>query len=100
MSISIINDPCLECGKATLGVFTASDGTTIGVGMNRLSYDDGDRDGWLCGDCAGFECDECGENIYIDEDITVETENYGNLRFHDECFKTRGLKDGERIQGE
>jgi hypothetical protein len=84
----VSNDPCLECGKPTLGVLTMSDGTTIGVGINRLGYVDSNEgiDGWLCGDCAGYECDSCGKNIYLDEDINVVNEDGNNDKYHEECL--------------
>lgn len=78
------NDPCLDCGKPTLGVMTMADGSTVGIGINRLSYDEG----WRCGECAGYECEECGENIYLDEDISIETEQYGTNKYHEECLTT------------
>ena len=89
------NDPCLDCGTPTLGVMTMPDGSTVGIGMNRLSYDDG----WRCGNCAGYECDGCGKNIYLDEDITIETEKFGNEKYHYECL-TPELKLVAIEQGE
>lgn len=82
------NDPCLDCGTPTLKVLTLGDGSTIGIGMNRLGYIDSNQgiDGWLCGDCAGYECDGCGKNIYLDEDITVTDENGQNEKYHEECL--------------
>lgn len=80
------NDPCLDCGTPTLKVMTASNGQTYGVGINRLFYDEGDREGFRCGECAGYECDSCGKNIYLDEDITIETELNGNEKYHYECL--------------
>ena len=93
------NDPCLDCGKPTLGVLQLDNGATVGIGMNRLFCDDGDREGYRCGDCAGFECDACGKNIYLDEDITIETEQYGNEKYHVECLtpelRAKAIEQGE-----
>jgi len=82
------NDPCLECGTPTLGVLTMADGSTIGIGLGRLSYVDTneDIDGWLCGSCAGYECDSCGETIFLDEDITVTNAEGWNEKYHDDCL--------------
>ena len=90
------NDPCLDCGTPTLGVMTMPDGSTVGIGMNRLSYDDG----WRCGNCAGYECDGCGKNIYLDEDITVvHGEHQENYKYHEECLtpelKLLAIEQGE-----
>ena len=88
------NDPCLECGTPTLGVLTMADGSTIGIGMSRLpaygwgseGIGDEGRDGYLCGSCAGYECDSCGENIFLDEDITVVNEDGQDEKYHDDCL--------------
>ena len=79
------NDPCLDCGTPTLGVMTMADGSTVGIGMNRLLCDDGDKEGWRCGECAGYECFKCDKNIYLDMDIDIETED-GNEKYHEECL--------------
>lgn len=93
------NDPCLECGAPTLGLLTMANGSTVGIGMNRLSYDDGEREGWLCGECAGYECDSCGKTIYLDEDITITDENGQNNKYHYDCLtpelKSLGIEQGE-----
>lgn len=89
------NDPCVDCGTSTLGVMTLGDGSTVGIGMNRLSCDDG----WRCGECAGYECDSCGKNIYLDEDICIETEHHGNEKYHYDCLtpelRLLAIKQGE-----
>ena len=93
------HDPCVECGTPTLGVMTLSDGSTVGIGINRLGYDDGERNGWLCGECAGHECDACGKNIYLDEDITIVNEQGWNEKYHYECLtpelKLLAIEQGE-----
>ena len=83
-----INDPCLDCGTPTLGVMTMADGSTVGIGINRLGYVDTNKgiDGWLCGECAGYECEACDKNIYLDEDITIVNEQGWNEKYHDDCL--------------
>jgi hypothetical protein len=65
-----------------------ADGSTVGIGINRLFCVEGDREGYRCGECAGYECEECGKTIYLDEDISIETEEYGNNKYHEECLTT------------
>ena len=93
--MEILHDPCIDCGKPTLGIMTMADGSTIGVGISRLSYDDG----WRCGECAGFECDACEKNIYLDEDITIDMGENGNNRYHYDCLtpelKLLAIEQGE-----
>ena len=93
------NDPCLDCGKPTLGILTMADGSTVGIGIDRLSCDDGEQNGWRCGECAGYECDSCGKNIYLDMDITVVNENGYNDKYHEECLtpelRLLAIKQGE-----
>jgi hypothetical protein len=81
---------------------TLADGSTVGVGINRLGYTDSNKDidGWLCSDCAGYECDSCGKNIYLDEDITVlQGEEEANYKYHEECltpeFRALAIEQGE-----
>lgn len=76
------NDPCLECGKPTAFLWTLTDGNTVLVGVDRLSSEDG----WLCGNCAGYECDGCGKKIYLDEDVSVTDTNGDYLKYHYECL--------------
>jgi hypothetical protein len=89
------NDPCLDCGTPTLGTLQLDNGTTIGIGINRLpvfrwgsqGLGDEGKDGYLCGECAGYECDSCGKNIYLDEDITISQGEHGaNYKYHEECL--------------
>ena len=82
------NDPCVDCGKSTLGVLTMADGSAVGIGINRLGYVDTNEgiDGWLCGECAGYECDSCGKNIFLDEDVTVVNKDGQNDKYHEECL--------------
>ena len=98
----ITHDPCVECGTPTLGVMTLADGSTVGIGINRLGYIDSNQgiDGWLCGECAGYECDSCGKSIYLDEDITVvHGEDEANYKYHEECLtpelKLLAIEQGE-----
>ena len=93
------NDPCLDCGTPTLGVLTMADGSTVGIGINRLFYDEGNREGYRCGECAGYECDSCGENIFLDEDITIVNAEGHNEKYHDDCL-THDLRALAIEQGE
>ena len=36
---------------------------------NKAGHEIGMRDGYLCCECGGFECDRCGEKMLIDEDV-------------------------------
>jgi hypothetical protein len=61
--------------------------------VNRIPSDDG----WSCAECAGYECDECHENIYLDCEVRVDYEegmvfHYGN--YHEECYNE--AKHGKR----
>lgn len=88
-------DPCIYCGESTAFGATRSDGTLIGKFVNRIGadrIDDQDEylDGYSCAECAGFECDECGEQIYLDSEVRVESENaqgyYIYANYHDKCY--------------
>jgi hypothetical protein len=48
---------------------------------------------------VNWTCDGCGKNIYLDEDITIETEKFGNEKYHYECL-TPELKLVAIEQGE
>jgi hypothetical protein len=73
-------DPCAYCGRST--AFGAGDGLFV----NRIGVDDG----WGCAECAGFECDECGQQIYLDCEIRVDYEDENNVfhygNYHEECY--------------
>jgi hypothetical protein len=59
-----IIDPCVHCGESTAFGF--------GNYVNRLGWDDG----WSCAMCAGYECDLCDQNIYLDEDHNIDGEGH------------------------
>jgi hypothetical protein len=71
-------DPCIYCGEPT------ARGNPLN--RDRIPADDG----WACAECAGYECDECHQNIYIDTETRVEHEDdngvyhYGN--YHEDCY--------------
>ena len=80
-STKTVKDPCIWCGEST----------AFGSGrfVNRIPSDRDDEestlDGWACAECAGYECDECGEQIYVDEEIRVDhLDQYGN--YHEDCY--------------
>ncbi len=56
-------DPCVYCGLSTAFGF--------GRFVNRLPIDDG----YGCAECSGFVCDICGEQIYLDMEITDKEES-------------------------
>ena len=67
-------EPCVHCKEST----------AFGQGkfVNRIPSDDG----YACAECAGFECDECGKQIYLDTEVSVE--NTGEcFKYHAECHK-------------
>ena len=78
-------DPCLYCGESTALGAKRADGSLICKFVNRIPADDG----WACAECAGFECDACGEGIYLDHEVRVDFTDdmgkwhYGN--YHDTC---------------
>ena len=81
-------DPCVYCQRST--AFGS------GLFVNRIPVDDG----WGCAECSGFECDECGKQIYLDTEVRVESVkghiyNYGN--YHTECYNK--TKHGEASWG-
>lgn len=90
-----MKDLCIYCGESTAFGARREDGSLIGKFVNRIPADRDDfttgvyHEGWACAECAGFECDECGQNIYLDCETRVEfIENdkyhYGN--YHTECY--------------
>ena len=83
----IENDACVHCQRST--AFNSGNGLFV----NRIPTDDG----WACAECAGFECDECEQQIYLDTEVRVDYEkdgvfHYGN--YHEDCYSF--LKHGER----
>lgn len=75
-----VKDPCVYCGRSTAlgsGLFVNR------IGADREDYHEGTYvDGYACAECAGFDCDECGQSIYLDTE--VRTEPYGN--YHEHCY--------------
>lgn len=76
-------DPCVWCGHPT----------ALGHGrfVNRIPAVTDDADGYACAECAGYECDECGEQIYLDHEVRVDFTDpltglyrYGN--YHERCY--------------
>jgi hypothetical protein len=83
-------DKCVHCGEDTsfgsgrfvnrLGIGTTSDCVDwlpADIQAERL-----DVDGWGCAECSGFECDKCGEQIYLDEDVS-DADGY---HYHEKCL--------------
>jgi len=88
--IATVIDPCVHCQRST------AFGSGNGLFVNRIPSDED----WACAECAGFECDECDKQIYLDTEVRVEElrgniYNYGN--YHTECYNKD--KHGEASWG-
>jgi len=66
---------CLGCKEPTN---PSHPDYTIGHFVNRTPADDG----WLCGYCGGFECDECEKDIYVDCEVRLKDCGYN---YHEVC---------------
>jgi hypothetical protein len=63
---------------------------------NKIIFAEGEyRDGYACGECGGFLCDRCDEQIYIDCDVMADQVypekdaqefKYGAVHVHEECL--------------
>lgn len=76
MSTEVL-DPCIYCQEPT--------GRGNPLNRDRIPSDDG----WACAECAGYECDECNQNIYLDTETRVEHEKDGVFRYgnyHEDCY--------------
>lgn len=82
-------DPCVWCGRST--AFGSGEGLFVNrVGADREELNgDGETigylDGWACPECAGYDCAECNEPIYVDCEVRVIDEHGGNTFYHEEC---------------
>jgi len=43
-------------------------------------------DGWMCAECAAYDCDVCNDPIPLDEDIYVEHPTLYCMHVHEECL--------------
>lgn len=79
----IATDACVYCGRST------AFGSGNGLFVNRIPIDDG----WGCAECSGFECDECGKQIYLDTEVRVDFVDDNNVwlygNYHEECYDER-----------
>ncbi len=86
--VEATTDQCVYCERST--AFNSGEGLFV----NRIPSDDG----WACAECAGFECDECDKQIYLDTETRVDYTDsegvfhYGN--YHEECYDEK--KHGEK----
>ena len=86
-----IGDRCVWCGEDTsLGsgrfVNRLSVGTTgdlVHWLPDNLRKHEIEVDGYACAECAGYECDSCGEQICLDEDVWSKDQNG---HYHPECL--------------
>lgn len=76
-------DPCVYCDESTA--------PGSGRFANRIDVSDLENgiDGWGCGECAGYECDRCGDQIYVDSEVRVyfsDLRDEGDyLNVHEAC---------------
>lgn len=95
-------DACVYCGDPTSFGAVRDDGSLVGKFVNRLPVFTEDGDGYACAECAGYECDECGERIYLDHETRVDSVGvdgvyrFGN--YHTACH-VEGLH-GRAIYGD
>lgn len=73
--VKIDPQACQGCGKPTNPKHPKNE---RGYFVNRTPADDG----WLCGHCGGFECDECDKDIYVDCEVRIKEHGYN---YHEEC---------------
>lgn len=78
---------CVHCGKDTA------------AGSNRFDDRLPTDDGYACGYCAGYSCDRCERQIYLNADVTAD-ECGGGDEFADgavhvceQCLTTTERKD-------
>tara|TARA_Y100000588_G_scaffold9751_1_gene10873 strand:- start:21561 stop:22106 length:546 start_codon:yes stop_codon:yes gene_type:complete len=94
-------DPCVHCLEPT---FYGS-----GRYVNRIPADrpnDLDeagpnkamREGYACAECMGRECDHCGNDIAMDEDLKHPETGEGD--YHEECLKALGFTDKQIEEGQ
>lgn len=83
-------DRCVYCGESTsfgsgrfvnrLAVGTSSDLVEwLAPDIKAMQLDVW---GWGCAECSGFECDSCGKQIYLDEDVP-DANDEGH--YHESC---------------
>ena len=69
-------NPCVHCKTSTA--------FPHGKFLDRVPTDDG----YACAMCAGYECDECSKQIYVDTEVSVEATG-GCFRYHAECYDAK-----------
>ena len=83
-----MSNNCVSCGEDT----------TFGSGrfVNRIPHFEEGNDGYMCSECASYECCRCGKLIGLDEDISPDQvfgeddDNGqfpdGSMKVHEECL--------------
>ena len=83
-----MSNNCVRCGEDT----------TFGSGrfVNRIPHFEEGNDGYMCSECASYECCRCGKLIALDHDISPDMvfgeDNDpgefpdGSWRLHEECL--------------
>jgi hypothetical protein len=100
-----VKDPCLYCGESTapggMNMVDRNNPSSVHdvikniplmnpkfisrIGGTFDPHGNGEEiQGYVCADCAGYECDGCGKQIRLDEDITDKQE-WGH--YHPECLE-------------
>ena len=94
---SKVEDPCVWCGESTAPGLTESPKTARDLinkipimnpkFINRIPFygedeDGNEMNGYACADCSGYECDKCGKQIRLDEDVEGD-DGYGH--YHEDC---------------
>jgi len=95
-----IGNRCVDCGRDTSfgsGLFVnriPADAEYESFYAGEQVFKEGQyREGYLCPDCSGLDCDRCDKMIALDEDITPDVLGFeqdsfsdGAYRVHYECL--------------
>lgn len=76
-------DNCIYCGMST----AFGSGRFVNrIPADRELYETGEYlDGYACAECAGYECDECGKQIYLDCETRVTNAEGYLFVYHAGC---------------
>lgn len=77
MTDTTIFDPCIYCGRST------APGSELF--MNRIPASTDEAEGWACRECSGYECDECGKQIDLDEEVRAGSDESPH-NYHVACY--------------
>lgn len=86
-----IVDPCVYCKNST----AFGSGRFVNrIGGSFTDEDENEVEGWMCAECAGYECDECGQGIGLDDELRVLDDDGNQYNYHEDCYETN-LHGGE-----